>query len=214
MRADLTEMAVLIRRLSPERLGPYVIAAGDDAAAALRLYAWNAEMSAALAATIGHVEIVLRNAIHENLTAWSTRRFAEPRWYLDPGHLLQQRQAQAIQVARPRARQRTETPGRVVAELSLGFWRYLLANHYDSTLWRQTLHQAFPGQRQRRITYEAVEVLHRSRNRLAHHETMLNRPIADIHAVALDLAGWICPVSRNWIGRHCRTAQVLGRPPA
>lgn len=56
-------------------------------AAALELYVWNAEVSAALATTIGHVEVVLRNAIHENLTAWSRQRFAEPRWYLDPGDI-------------------------------------------------------------------------------------------------------------------------------
>ncbi|WP_433302035.1 Abi family protein [Actinoplanes sp. CA-030573] len=202
-------MAVLIRRLSPERLGPYVIAGGDDNAAALRVYHWNSEVSAALAVTIGHVEVIMRNAIHENLTEWSARRFGEPRWYLDPGHLLQRRQAEVVQLARMRARQRGETPGQVVAELSLGFWRYLLANHYDSTLWRESLYRAFPGQPRRRVLHEAVEVLHRSRNRIAHHEPMFNRPIEDIHIIALEVAGWICPVSKAWIARHGRVEQML-----
>jgi hypothetical protein len=217
MHTDLTEIAVMTRRLSPERLGPYVIATGRDPAAALDLYVWNSDVSTALAATIGHVEVVLRNAIHQNLSGWSARRFGEPRWYLDPGRLLQPREAEDIRVARRHARQggrHVETPGRVVAELNFGFWRFLLSNHYDTTLWRDTLHQAFPGQRRRRPIHEAVDLLRLSRNRLAHHEPMFNRPVADIRITALQLTDWICPVTRDWIERHCRTAQVLGRPPA
>ena len=106
-------------------------------------------MSAALAKTIGHVEIILRNAIHDELT-----------------------------------------------------------------LWRQSLRRAFPGQTRRRVIQDAVEVLHLSRNRLAHHEPMFNRPIADINLTALELAGWICPVSKSWIERHCSLGRVLGRRPA
>ena len=213
MRPDSTETDVIVRRLSPERVGPYVVATGDNAAA-LDLYLWNAELSAALATTIGHVEVILRNAIHENLTGWSTRRFAEPRWYLDAAHLFDPRTTDDIRTARRRAvrhGRQAETPGRVVAELNLGFWRFLLANHYDATLWRETLHLAFPGQARRRIIRDAVEVLHLSRNRLAHHEPMFNRPIDDIYVTAMELAGWICPVSRAWIVRHCQTAATLGR---
>ncbi|MFF5292855.1 Abi family protein [Paractinoplanes globisporus] len=203
-------------RLSPERLTPYVIAGGDGAAAALDLYVWNAELAAALATTLGHVEVVLRNAIHQNLTAWSTRRFGEPRWYRDAGHLLHSRHADAIRVAQLRVSQhgrRTETPGRIVAELSFGFWRFLLTSHYDTTLWRQTLHQVFPGQRRRRVIHDAVEVLHLARNRIAHYEPMFNRPIADIQAIALEVTDWICPVTRAWIERQCRTAAVLRDRP-
>ena len=42
---------------------------------------------------------------------------------------------------------------------------------------------------------------------------MFNRPIADIRLTALDLAEWVCPVSRNWIERHCPVGSVLGRRP-
>jgi hypothetical protein len=215
MSGPATEPVVLHRRLSPERLGPYVAAAGGDLAVALNLYAWNADLSAALVTTIGHVEVVLRNAIHDNLTDWSARRFGEPRWYRDPGRLLQTRAAEDIRVARLRATRhsRAETPGRVVAELNLGFWRFLLANHYDRTLWRDTLYRAFPGQSRRRTVHDAVQVLQLCRNRLAHHEPIFNRPVTDIHTTALDLVGWICPVSRAWVERHCATAATLGRRP-
>ena len=135
MSAELGEMALMTRRFSPERLTPYVIAVGGDTSAALELYGWNAEVSAALSRTIGHVEVILRNAIHESLTNWSMRQFAEPAWYLDAGHVFQTRATQDIRTARQRAvrsGRREEAPGRVVAELNLGFWRYLLANYYDA----------------------------------------------------------------------------------
>ncbi|WP_197685992.1 hypothetical protein [Actinoplanes derwentensis] len=186
-----------------------------DLGAALDLYSWNAGVSAALGETIGHVEVVLRNALHERLSAWSRQRFQEPRWYLVRGLGLQERAVDDIRAARTRVARsaRPETPGRVVAELGLGFWRFLLANHYDGTLWRQTLHRAFPGQAQRRVIHDGVAVLHLCRNRLAHNEPIFNRPVADIHATALGVAGWICPVSQGWIQHHCRTVDCFVQRP-
>lgn len=45
-------------------------------------------MSGAFWVTLGHVEVLIRNAMHQQLTAWSTRTYREPRWYLDPGRVL------------------------------------------------------------------------------------------------------------------------------
>jgi hypothetical protein len=168
-----------------------------------------------MTATMAHVEVILRNAIHENLSAWSAERFSEPRWYLDPGGILQPRALEEIREARRRAvrRGRQETPGRVVAELTLGFWRYILSKQYDRTLWRTTLYRAFPGPRSRRMVYDATTILHLCRNRLAHHESIFNRPVDDIRFVALVPADWICPVSRSWIERHCEIEAVLDERP-
>jgi len=93
----------------------------------LRLYEWNADVSAALGATVGHLEVLLRNALHDQLTVWSTERFQESSWYLDPGGLMSIAAKGDIEAARRRAqRGGAETPGRIVAELNLGFWRFLL----------------------------------------------------------------------------------------
>jgi hypothetical protein len=135
MGGDPGDLAVLHHRLSPERTEPYIRAANGDLEVALDLYAWNADISAAL-----------------------------------------------------------------------------LAGHYDRTLWRNCLFRAFPGQGRRRV-HDAVQRLHHARNRLAHHEPMFNRPIAHLHQDALDVAGWICPITRSWIERHSRTTAVLLRRP-
>ncbi|GAB3799055.1 hypothetical protein [Micromonospora zhanjiangensis] len=214
------ELMVLERRLSPERLGPYKVACGGDLRAALALYRWNVEVTAALSATLGHVEVLLRNALHCELEAWSARTFGEPRWYLNPrssalphGFLF----AEALDdIAKARARAvrngRPETPGRVVAELNLGFWRFLLARRYDRGLWHPCLHKAFP--RQRRVAvFDAVGLLHKARNRMAHHEPMFNRSLVSLYQTSLQVADWICPTSRRWVEQGSRVTTVLTARP-
>jgi hypothetical protein len=57
------------RALSPERLSTYLAAANGDHAAALRLYVWNTEVSAAFYGPLQALEIVVRNAFHRDLAA-------------------------------------------------------------------------------------------------------------------------------------------------
>lgn len=205
---------LLERRISSERLAPYRAACGGDLAASLVLYAWNSRAGGAFWETIGHVEVLVRNAMHDQLTGWSTKQHAQARWYLDPGQLLTSRARDDITDARTRAtrRGRAETPGRVVAELTLGFWRYLLAAQYDRTLWRTALYQAFPGISRRRVL-DIMISLHELRNRVAHHEPVHDRPLADLYTTALDLAGWVCPDTRSWIAANSRVPAVLSTRP-
>ncbi|MFC0531370.1 hypothetical protein [Phytohabitans kaempferiae] len=212
------ELAVLESRLSTERLAPYRAVTGGDVRSALRLYEWNREVGAAFGATLGDLEVVLRNAMHDQLTAWSNMADGEPRWYLDPGRLLTGDALDDIAKARRRATRngRPEAPGRVVAELSLGFWRYLLAGRYERTLWLPCLRQVFPGLQgrgMRRDVNDAVRDLHLLRNRIAHHEPIHDRPLKDLHATAMSVADWVCPVSRRWIETRCRVAALLASRP-
>ncbi|BCJ52140.1 hypothetical protein Asp14428_36150 [Actinoplanes sp. NBRC 14428] len=215
------ELTVLQQRLSPERLGPYKSACGGSLEEAFALYRWNAEITAALGSTIGHVEVTLRNALHQELEAWSDRSFGEPRWYLNPssrsrpnGFLFVEAR-EDIAKARTRALRdgRPETPGRVVAELNLGFWRFLLARRYDRGLWVPCLHRAFSRQR-RDSVFDAVSRLHQARNRMAHHEPMFNRPLAVLYQDSLQVAEWICPTTRRWIEQCSSVSTALAaRPP-
>ena len=110
------------------------------------------------------------------------------------------------------AGRRAESGGRVVAELPLGFWRYLLSSRYERTLWLPCLRDAFPGIRgrgMRRDVHDALRDLHLLRNRIAHHEPIHNRPLGELHAAALTTAGWICPTTRDWIAGRSRVPALL-----
>lgn len=214
MADTLVEPARVEQFVTPERLAPYRAACGGDLAAAVALYEWNARVSAALWETIGYVEIIVRNAMHGHLTAWSTRVHQEPAWYLDPGGYLTWRAAKDVADARRRATKfgKPETPGRVVAELGFGFWRYLTATTYDRTLWRWCIYRAFP-KRRRSVVHDALATLHEARNRIGHHEPMHNRPIDQLHETALTVSGWVNSDARRWVAAQSSVAEHLTNRP-
>ncbi len=172
-------LTAITKGLSQERFGAYRRATCGNAAA-LALYEWNNAISAALWADIAHLEVLVRNTMHEQLTVWSSRTFSEPRWYLDPGRFLAPNRLVDIAAARQRAttgkRGKPETSGRVVAELSFGFWRYLVSSHYDRTLWKPILSRSFPLQPRRKANSRLDLPSVRSLNRLQQHP---KRPRSD-----------------------------------
>jgi Abi-like protein len=204
------------QRLSVERLSRYRYAVGGDLAAAFALYEWNAKMGSAFWTTLGHVEVLVRNAMHQRLAMWSAQAYGdESRWYLDPGHVFSTKTLKSIEMARANAAKdgRPETPGGVVAELTFGFWRFLLIRAYDQSLWKPCLRHVWPGQSQRRTVHEPFEKLHNLRNRIAHHEPIYRLPLRDLHTAALTLATWTCPHTAAWIRSECEVLATLDARP-
>jgi len=218
------ELLTLERRISAERFAPYLASTGDDHRRAMRRYERNTEISAAFWAVLSDLEIVVRNAMHERLSAWSAAAYGRPDWYADRGKIFTAQTASDIGTARRHAAAggRAESPGRIIAELPLGFWRFLLSSRYERSLWLPCLRDAFPGirgQGMRRDVHDAMRDLHLLRNRIAHHEPIHNRPLGELHAAALTTAGWICPTTRRWIAARSRVPVLLadgefGRPDA
>lgn len=82
--------------------------------------------------------------------------------------------------AKDRRKHINVTEGKVIAELTLYFWKRLYGPEYDQTLWRTTLKRTFPDKKLSRATIATqLEQLYQSRNRLAHHEPVLHRRFAD-----------------------------------
>ncbi|WP_020420228.1 hypothetical protein [Amycolatopsis sp. ATCC 39116] len=209
----MTDLSHLEAWFSHDRLTPYRASVSDDRSA-VALYEWNAEVSSAFWRTLAHVEVLVRNALHRELTAWSRQRHRTDRWYavIDPIISEQTRRDIREAIRRGTRNGRPETPGRVVAELNLGFWRFLLARRYDGTLWRYCMYRAFPGKRRADVE-RAVAELHVLRNRIGHHEPIHNRPLEDLLALALEVAGWIDPDARSWIASGDSTPGLLGQRP-
>src|SRR5699024_7998637 len=63
-------------------------------------------------------------------------------------------------------------PGKVIAQLTFGFWRYLTSAAHEVTLWRPALHHAFPTGTARPDVDARLGRLHSLRNRVAHHEPL------------------------------------------
>ncbi|ARQ69314.1 hypothetical protein [Streptomyces marincola] len=206
----------MARAFSPARLGPYLRATGGEAAAAVRLYWWNVEASAALYGPLHCMEIALRNALHRELTAF----FGRPDWWT----VAPLNESSMRQVAASRAKCRGEPGGRrgpiphdsVVAGLNLGFWVALLSKGgrggaYDRRLWVPTLHKAFPYYSGRRDELHGVlDSLRKLRNRIMHHDSIYRRDLVGDHNAIYRVLGHIDPVAAKEVLVLDRFPAVLG----
>jgi hypothetical protein len=196
--------------VSAERLAKY-----RQAADPVALYEWNAELGATVFELIGHVEVVLRNAIHGQLAA----RSGTSAWYDDPFYRFNAHTAKDIVKAKARAgaHGRMVTPGRVVAELTFGFWRYMLASTYQATVWPKAS-RAFRGlprsQRSRAAIERQVLSINDTRNRIAHQEPVFTLPAARLEADIVALANEIDPQAGAWIASISRVAATLAARPS
>jgi len=177
--------------LSVHRLQRYLDEAGQNRAKALALYDWNARASAAVLRDLAHFEVALRNAYDRALTGATPAGYAH--WtfaatiVFPPLHRTKRARGRApssVDVNR-KSREIIETavrdaggpsapPGKVIANLTFGFWRYLSSKAHEKGLWVPYLHTAFPPKTSRSDIDARVGRLHDLRNRVAHHEHVLS----------------------------------------
>lgn len=106
------------------------------------------------------------------------------------------------------------TVGKVVAELSYGFWVALFANAYDTTLWLTNLHRLFtPRVKDRNGLYDALDRLRTLRNRIAHHEPIFQRRLADDYRRIRNIVGFISVPTLTWLDHHSTVTSALGVHP-
>ncbi|MGK8506362.1 hypothetical protein [Nocardia asiatica] len=187
--------------LSSARLSTY-LRVGGSRKAALQLYEWNNAAAVALHRDLCHFEICLRNSYDQALRTywtgsgdwtddpiktfpplWRSRGKGAARKPVD----INKKNRELLAAAREKAGGRMAPSGKVIAELSFGFWRYLTSSGHESTLWVPILHHAFPtGTDRARDVDKPIDKLHDLRNRIAHHEPLLG---VDLQARIADVIG-------------------------
>ncbi len=85
-----------------------------------------------------------------------------------------------IQRVKDRRKHIQVTDGKVIAEITLHFWKRLYGPDYEHSLWRPTLKRTFPDKSVKRSTVaDHLENIYQARNRLAHHEPVLHARFAE-----------------------------------
>jgi hypothetical protein len=204
----------LTHLLGQERLSTYMARSGDFHAG-MKLYRWNAAVSAAFWPSLGHVEVALRNAMSDGLAARHVRLGRDGSWLDDPASELDARMRSHIAAARRRVVQRGKgvTDGQTISALGFGFWRFLVTRG-RTALWPD-LASAFPGapDRRRETVEDPVARLHELRNRIAHHQRIWNRDLAASYADVLLVARYLDADLPAWIARDCRVPVLLRARP-
>jgi hypothetical protein len=194
---------------SPARLAPYLAVTRGDQAAAMRLYCWNVETSAAFYGPLQCLEVTLRNALHAQLC----RSFGRPDWWTAAQLAGGGRRGidRAMEKLRKRG-VRHPSADAVVAELTFGFWVSLLSNRSHRQFWVPALHRAFPGYPgpRRELHAEMCEVLE-LRNRVMHHEPIHHRALHKDHERVFRLLGRLSPECAALARELDRVPEVLAR---
>jgi hypothetical protein len=199
---------------SAGRLASYEVAAGGDRDLALRLYEWNASVSAAFMCPMHHAEVLLRNRIHDVMTSAYPDN-PDP-WFKQDGIFVGAKGPALIAEAEERLQRAKSdvTTGRIIASVSFGFWNALFGRAYTN-LWDQTLNRCFAqhGPRRRAEVSNVTERIKIFRNRLAHHERIIQYDLKALHDDLLKLAMWVDPDARNWILGQSKVLELLAARP-
>jgi hypothetical protein len=200
--------------ISQERLTTYLVASGFDRDRALNLYAWNMKVAAAFLPLLGAAEICSRNLIAARIEAG----FGAAWWRHSDLHQLMGPKGKGIVLRaadKVRDSGKPETPGRVIAELSFGFWVNMLLPKYDLALWTP-LHLRFtelPAPIDLGMLHARMSAVHELRNRIGHHEPIFRRNLSQDYADCLELIKWFNSAKARWIASHCDVQRMLRRKP-
>jgi Abi-like protein len=201
------------RRISKERLEPYLHLANDDRQFAIRIYEWNTSLSESFYGILQGFEVALRNSFHQVLS----NAFARGDWY--DAILLKDIEAQNLQAAKGRLLKdgKVLSPAGMVAELYFGFWVSLTGPHYGQTLWDAHLYRAFRQPMKRDKVCKSLSTIRKLRNRVAHHEIIVGRNLNEDYSLIITTTNWICPDTAKWIGSNSTFLQRYfhrPQPPA
>lgn len=192
-------------------MAPYVADADGDRAAALALYCWSSRTVAASFEVLGHLEVLVRNALDAVLREHFSEAERGIPWFVLP---INENVSAAVETTRGRLReQNREYRDQIVAGLSFGFWSGLLGPKYEQ-LWRECLHRAFPHSTGRRKQVMiALEGVRKFRNRLAHHDSILNVDVPFEVRRIVEVAGFIHPQAADWLTSLSRAMAVYAERP-
>jgi hypothetical protein len=214
------------RALSSGRLDAYGLGRTDNQKIAN--YLWNLALCESLYPALHGLEVVLRNAVFDA----GARIFSRiptrdvPCWLDANPSLFDSDHEQSVMAAKLRLRDRGGAlePGRLVAELTFGFWTSLFEVRYERNrvLWphlfgAQLLDSSSPrSMRSRKQLSPLLNRMRHLRNRIFHHEPIWHWiDLPQQHAVAFDLMGWFSPALRATIepSDRFRAVHAAGSAP-
>ena len=191
---DLKKYQNIEKSISQERLSVYC-ADGADTDTVLARYFYNIELCKSLYPLISIFEVTLRNSIDTSLCAF----YGLTDW----NNLISLQNTEQTMIAESllkiKRNGKKYSHGRLIAELTLGFWTALMGRKYNTQKFQYAIvKNAFPNcPKTKRTTSQLQKDLSEIRflrNRIAHHERILHwQDLKLKHDTILDFIGWMNP---------------------
>jgi len=206
--------------ISAPRFATYLQAMGNDRDKALALYEWNLDLSSALIVPLQVCEVAIRNGVAEAIQTvhgpnwpWTNgfiRSLPRPKRQFDYNPALDLTRCAKVQ----------PTTGKIVAELKFAFWENIFTKGQDSRIWDTHFRTFFPGSpinltiaQCREIAYKDLRSIRRLRNRIAHHEPIFTRNMADEYRRIHDMIAWRSPISASWMDKKQVVLPLVAQRP-
>lgn len=189
---DKTTFESIKGSVSEERLSVYRADGADDKTAIAR-YIYNIELCKSLYPLINIFEVTLRNSIDSALQSF----FKNQDW--NNTISLQQTELMMINDALLKIKRQGKkySHGRLVAELTLGFWVALMGRKYNNqgfqfAIIKNSLHGCPANQKSSGAIQKNLSEIRFLRNRIAHHERIAHwKDLKQKHDLILDFISWL-----------------------
>jgi hypothetical protein len=180
------------------------------------------QLSEVLYGLLHGLEVTVRNAEHYALTS----SYGTALWYDSPPALLPLSPYWRDKINEAKRNRTLISPqgavivpssGKVIAELTFGFWVDLLKSANHRSLWvGRKLNAAFPNARRHRsLVHERLKAIQLLRNRISHHEPVLtsgNVLYTGDGVIALsevlECIEWVCAETAAWIKTSFRYGEA------
>ena len=162
-------------------------------------------------------EVVIRNAVSDALTSvygvrWPWERAFET-------SLPNPSQGYNPRIDLRNICRRQVTTGKVIPELKFVFWQKMFTSRHDVRLWDVHLRSVLPNldpaktvAQLRQEIYTDLEHVRLLRNRIAHHEPIFRRALADDFDKITALIQFRCNLTADWMMQGQRVTAYLNRP--
>jgi len=174
----------IFKLISEQRLKPYLKDI-DNKEKVIHLYEYNILLSEAFYIPFHNFEIIIRNVIHNSLS----KKYGS-QWYLNKivqygdnrkDHYIKDKlkELEKILIGKdkkyPYGTEIEEIKYfDIISNLSFGFWKSLFIHNRDNICWKPCLKYDFKTE-DRRLFYQKLEKIIILRNRIFHHEKILNK---------------------------------------
>lgn len=215
--AELRDLPLVI---SAPRFATYLQATGNDRERALSLYEWNLTLSSAFIVPLQVCEVAVRNGVAEAIEKvhganwpWSNgflRSLPRPKRSTD---YSPDKDLRGVAARQP-------TTGKVVAELKFAFWEQIFTAGQDSRIWLAHFRASFPGAPvvtpipiARAMARNDLGAIRKLRNRIAHHEPIFTRNVADDYNRIHEMIGWRSQTAAAWMDRKQGVTALIPLEP-